>query len=85
MGIPFVLAWSGGFTAGVLHIGTKVLRKDTGAAPLTRASLGGLVVGLALTSWIVPPLGMLVTVLLSAWFVGIGLGALIRRRPATEN
>lgn len=85
VGIPLVLAWMGGFTAGVLHIGTRVLRRDADVAPLRRASLGGLVVGLALVSWIVPPLGMVVTVLLSAWFVGIGLGALIRRRDPTED
>ena len=81
----FVLAWVGGFTAGLLHVGTKVLRADSEASPLARAALGGLVVGLALTSWIIPPLGLLVSVLLSAWFVGIGLGALIRRTARAEN
>lgn len=83
--IPLVLAWIGGFLAGLMHIGAKVRRADSDASPLARAALGGLVMGLALTSWIVPPLGLLVSLLLSAWFVGIGLGALIKRRSPTEN
>lgn len=85
VGIPLVLAWTGGFTAGLHHIGTKVLRAGEEASPLKRGAVGGLVVGFALASWIIPPLGLVVSVLLSAWFVGIGLGALIRRRQPTED
>ena len=85
VGIPLVLAWTGGFTAGLNHIGQKVLRDGADASPLKRGALGGLVVGFALASWIIPPLGLVVSVLLSAWFVGIGLGALIRRRGLAEN
>ena len=71
----------------VLGAGTADFPNADGAdaSPLKRGALGGLVVGFALASWIIPPLGLVVSVLLSAWFVGIGLGALIRRRGLAEN
>ncbi|MDA1195143.1 MAG: hypothetical protein O2894_08150 [Planctomycetota bacterium] len=83
--LPLGLAWVLGLVAGLPHIGAKALRADSTAAPLGRAAMGGLVAGLAMTSWALPPLGVCISLLLSAWFVGIGLGALIHRGSPTEH
>lgn len=82
--LPLALAWIAGLLAGLPYLGTKALRADSQASPLARASLGGLVAGLAMVSWILPPLGLLLSLLLTGWFLGIGLGSLIHRRPAAE-
>ncbi len=76
--LPIALALLVGATAGVPHIGARVLRDGSSPAPLACAALGGLVIGLAMVSWAIPPVGLLVTVLLAGWLLGIGLGAFVR-------
>jgi len=75
--LPLALALIAGLMAGLPHVGARVLRADSDPAPLLRATLGGLVVGLAMVSWALPPLGLLVSFLLAAWALGIGIGAVV--------
>jgi hypothetical protein len=82
--LPVCLALVAGAMAGLPHLGRRVLRAGADPAPLVEAALGGLVAGLAMVTWALRPLGVLVTLLLAAWFVGIGLGAVLggrRRAP----
>ena len=83
--LPLTLAWIAGLLAGLPYLGGKALRQGSEASPLARAALGGLVAGLAMVSWVLPPLGLVLTLLLTGWFLGIGLGSLIHRRPRTEE
>lgn len=78
VGLPIALAVIVGAMAALPHLGRQVMKADSDAAPLLRASVGGLVAGLAMLSWALPPLGVLVSVLLAGWFTGIGLGAVVR-------
>jgi hypothetical protein len=78
---PLLLLAVGGATAGVPHVGERLLRRGAEASLLARAVAGGLVVGLAMATWMLPPLGLLVTLLVAGWLVGIGLG-LWRRNSA---
>ncbi|MDJ0521807.1 MAG: hypothetical protein QNJ90_07000 [Planctomycetota bacterium] len=81
--LPLALALLVGAMSGLPHVGARVLREGADPSPLARASIGGLVIGLAMVSWAAPPLGVLVTVLLAGWLLGIGLGGLIREpRPS---
>lgn len=81
--LPLALATIVGAMAAIPHLGGQVLRSGAEASPLARASIGGLVTGLAMVSWLLPPLGVLVTVLLAGWWIGIGLGGLVARTPKT--
>jgi hypothetical protein len=76
--LPLTLALLVGALAGLPHIGARVLREGADPAPLLRASLGGLVVGLSMVSWALPPLGLVMTLLLAGWLLGVGLGAFVR-------
>jgi len=76
--LPLTIALVVGAMAGLPHLGARVLREGSDPTPLTRATLGGLVLGLSMVSWALPPLGMLVTVLLASWLLGIGIGGLVR-------
>lgn len=81
--LPLALALLVGAMAAIPHLGGQVLRSGAEASPLARATTGGLVTGLAMVSWLLPPLGVLVTVLLAGWWIGIGLGGLVGRAPKT--
>ncbi len=81
--LPLALALVVGAMGAIPHLGGQVLRSGVEASPLARASAGGLVTGLAMVSWLLPPLGVLVTVLLAGWWVGIGLGGVAGRSPKT--
>lgn len=76
--LPLTLALLVGALSGLPHVGARVLREGADPAPLLKAALGGLVIGLSMVSWALPPLGLAVTVLLAGWLLGIGLGALVR-------
>ena len=78
--LPLTLAWITGALAGLPHIGARLLRGGTDASPLMQGAVGGLVTGLSMVTWALPPLGVLVTVILTGWFVGIGLGSAFRAR-----
>jgi hypothetical protein len=81
--LPLALATVVGAMAALPHLGGQVLRSGLEASPLARASVGGLVTGLAMVSWLLPPLGVLVSALVAGWWIGIGLGGLVRRAQET--
>ena len=84
--LPIGLATIAGAMAALPHLGTRALRTDSNASPLARAAVGGVVVGLALMTWPLPPLFVIVCVLLAGWLLGIGLGGLFwRPAPAPEE
>ena len=74
--VPLLLLAVVGAVAALPHVGERLLRAGQGASLLARATVGGLVVGLAMATWILPPLGLLVTLLVAGWLVGVGLGTL---------
>jgi hypothetical protein len=80
--LPLCVALGVGALAALPHLGAQVQRGGAEASPLRCASVGGLVTGLAMVSWLVAPLGVAVTVLLAGWWIGIGLGGLVRRPAA---
>jgi hypothetical protein len=74
--VPLLLLAVAGAVAALPHVGERLLRAGPEASLLARATVGGLVVGLAMATWLLPPLGLLVTLLVAGWLVGIGLGGL---------
>jgi hypothetical protein len=76
--IPLLLLAVAGAMAALPHAGERLLRAGSQASLLARAAVGGLVVGLAMATWFLPPLGLLVTLLVAGWLVGIGLGVWAR-------
>ena len=82
VGLPLLLAWIVGAMAAIPHVGTRALSEHSLAGPGLRAAVGGLVIGLSLASWALPPLGLLLSLLLSGWFLAIGIGAFVHRAPA---
>ena len=78
--LPLILATLVGALAAIPRVGAGALRSGAGA-PLTRAAVGGLVMGLSMVTWAVPPLGVLVSLLLASWCLGAGLGVFLRRAP----
>lgn len=80
--LPLALAVIAGAMAALPHLGGQVMRAGSEASPLARAAVGGFVVGLAMTSWALPALGVLVSVLLAGWLLGIGLGSALQRPVA---
>jgi hypothetical protein len=79
--VPLVLALLLGAMAALPHLGERLLERGTPRSLLARAVGGGVVVGLAATTAWVPPLFALVALLLGGWLLGIGLGAVLGRRP----
>jgi hypothetical protein len=77
--LPLAIALLLGAMAALPHLGARVLRADPPPSPLRCASVGGLVTGLSMASWVLPPLGVAFSVLLAGWLLGIGLGAFVRR------
>ncbi len=80
VGIPVFLAVVAGMLAALPHIGAHLLKDGNEAGMLKRCLVGGLVLGLSQITWILPPLGLLVGVLLLSWFTGIGAGSVVRPR-----
>jgi hypothetical protein len=72
--IPLLLVAATGALAALPHVGERMLRRGRETSLLARAAVGGLVVGCAMATWLFPPLGLLVTLLVGGWLVGIGLG-----------
>jgi hypothetical protein len=84
--VPILLLVLVGSLAAVPHVGGSLLRGGADASPLRRAVAGGLVTGLALSSWaIFPAAGLVVSLLLFGWILGIGLGAPRRRGGDTDS
>jgi len=83
VGLPMVIALLVGAMAALPRIGAGALRGGERASPFARCAVGGLVLGLSLVSWALPPLGALVSLLLLGWFFGAGVGAAIRRSGPT--
>lgn len=81
--VPLLLAAIAGALAAVPHLGRELLRRRPDRSPILEAAIGGLALGLSQVTWIFKPLGLLVTVLLAAWLVGIGVRAVIDRPPTT--
>jgi hypothetical protein len=73
--VPLVLLVLAGAAAGVPHVGGALLLRGEERSPLARSVVGALVTALAMATWVWPPLGVLVTVLIVGWFLGAGLGA----------
>ena len=82
VGLPIAIAILVGAMAALPRIGAGALRSGVEAAPLAQAAVGGLVLGLAMVSWALPPLGFAVSLLLAGWLLGTGLGTCIRRSAA---
>jgi hypothetical protein len=80
--LPLAVALLLGAMAALPHLGAQVLRADANPSPIVCASVGGLLIGLAGASWLLPPLGVAVSVLFAGWLLGIGLGAMFRRPAA---
>lgn len=83
--LPLTLAWLGGVLAALPYVGARLLRGGDEASPLLRGAVGGLVMGLAVVTWTIPPLGVLVSVLLTGWFLAIGVGAALGARGPAKN
>jgi len=83
VGLPIAIAILVGAMAALPRIGAGAMRSGAEAAPLARAAVGGLVLGLAMVSWALPPLGFLISLLLAGWLLGTGLGTCMRRSAAT--
>jgi hypothetical protein len=49
-------------------------------SPLARAVTGAVALGFALVTWAFQPLGLLVTSLIAAWFLGAGIGTVVPAR-----
>jgi hypothetical protein len=84
VGLPIALALLTGLLACVPHVGARALRADSRAGPFAQAALGALVVGLALVSWALPPLGFLLSLLVLGWFLATGLGVFLQRMRPTS-
>ena len=81
--LPLCLLTVTGALAAIPHLGARLLARGEDVSPLRRSLVGGLVVGLAGTTWVLPPLGALVSLFLFGWFLGIGLSTVFRpREPA---
>ena len=88
VGLPIAIAILVGAMAALPRIGAGALRSGAETAPLAQAAVGGLVLGLAMVSWAVRPLGFFVSLLLAGWLLGTGVGACIRRSagaPPSED
>jgi hypothetical protein len=84
--LPVALLLLLGALAAVPHLGGRLLASSAGERSLlVRASVGGLALGLAGVTWLLPPLGALVTLLVAGWFLGAGLGTLFRHREVAAG
>jgi hypothetical protein len=80
--IPAALLILLGALGGVPMLGARLLSRREDRSLLSRSVTGALVLGLAMASWVVPPLGALVSLAVAGWFLGAGLGAVFRRGMA---
>ncbi len=78
VGIPIFLAAVAGMMTALPHIGARLLKDGDDVGMLKRCLVGGLVLGLSLITWVLVPLGLFVSVVLTSWFIGIGAGAVVR-------
>ena len=83
--LPLFLAFLLGLMAVVPYVGARALRPDPERAPLVEAGTGGVLVGLAMATWVLPPLGLLLTLLLAGWCVATGLGTVLHRTAPTQD
>ena len=79
VGLPLSLLTITGALSALPHLGARLLKEGVETSLLRRSLVGGLVAGLAGTTWARPPLGILVSLFLLGWFLGIGLSTLFRR------
>ena len=82
--LPLLLAVLIGALAAIPYVGRQALQRSEDPTPLAAAIAGGVVVGFSLALWpLAPALALIVTLLLSGWWCGIGLGTLLpARSPA---
>jgi hypothetical protein len=80
LALPLLLLAVLGATAAVPHLGARLLRGGESTSLLARCVVGALVAGLSLATWALQPLGILVSLLLFGWMVGIGMGLFLRAR-----
>lgn len=79
--IPALLFVVLGALAALPHLGARLLERDRPRSLLARSVGGGVALGLAATTAWAAPLFALVALLLGGWLLGIGLGAVLGRRP----
>jgi hypothetical protein len=79
--IPVLVLTVLGALAAVPHVGERLLA--TGASvrsPLARAVFGATAIGLAHATWVLSPLGLLVSLTTAGWCLGVGLGIVAKGR-----
>jgi hypothetical protein len=82
--LPIGLLTVAGSMAAVPHLGGRLLKSGADASLFARSAVGGIAVGLAMATWAVQALGLLVSLLLLGWFLGAGIGLLFPRRVAAD-
>lgn len=80
--IPLFLALIAGAMAALPHLGARLLKDGDEAGVLRQALVGGGVIGLAGTTWVVPPLGGFLSFVVLGWLVGAGMGTVFPAHAA---
>jgi hypothetical protein len=84
--LPVLLLTVLGALAAVPHVGERLLAAGASVrSPLARAVFGAWAIGLAHATWVLPPVGLLVSLATAGWCLGVGLGIVAkgRNRAAT--